>query len=79
MEQAWSQYSVKNSTLVVSWAGFEDTHTDCAMIVTTRIMVLMVSGKNSAAAVMMRMGKVNLQCKSNARSCSFLHLSAHFD
>ena len=39
-----------SSRAVLLKAGFEDTHTDCAMIVTTRIMVRLVSGTSLATA-----------------------------
>ena len=50
---------------MVRWAGFEDTQTDRGMIVITRIMVWLVSGRSSAASVMMRMGKVNWEAASS--------------
>ena len=46
-------------------AGFQDTQTDLGMIVITRIMVWLVSGRSSAVAVMMRMGKVNVEAASS--------------
>ena len=49
---------------MVRRAGCEDTQTDRGMIVITRIMVWLVSGRSSAASVMMRMGKVNWEAAS---------------
>ena len=50
---------------MVRWAGFEDIQIDRGMIVITRIMVWLVSGRSSAASVMMRMGKVNWEAASS--------------